>query len=71
MCYYVVEIQSNDTGAGIITAYSDLEEARAKYFDVLKYACKKGTIRKHGAILIDENGFPVEPSKVFDHSEQE
>lgn len=69
-CYYVIEMQSNDTGAGIITCFSNIEDARSKYFDVLRVACKKGSIRKHGAILLDENAFPVEPGKVFDFTEQ-
>lgn len=69
--FYVFEIQTNETGAAIVTCFNNIDDARSKYFDVLRVACKKGTVRKHGAVLMDENGFIVEPAKVFDHSEKE
>lgn len=66
MIYYTIELQSGDAGAGIIYAYTNVEDAREKYFDILKYAVKS-PVRKHGAVVIDENGFTVEPARVFEH----
>lgn len=66
MIYYTIELQSGAAGAGIVNAYTNVDDAREKYFEILKYAVKS-QVRKHGAILIDENGFIVEPARVFEH----
>ena len=65
--YYVIELQTNDEAAAIVTTFGDIKEARSKYFNILEYACKSN-VKKHGAVLLDENGFSIEPARVFDHT---
>ena len=65
--YYAIELQSDTTGAGIINTCTTVEDAQEKYFEILKYAVKS-TVRKHGAFVIDENGFVIEKPRVFDHT---
>jgi len=67
MIYYAIELQSGDVGAGIVNAYTNINDAREKYFEILK-AAVKSTVRKHGAVVIDENGFIAEPARIFDHT---
>ena len=69
MIYYTIELQSGASGAGIIHAYTNVDDAREKYYDILKYAVKS-QVRKHGAVVIDENGFIVEQPRVFEHEVQ-
>ena len=69
MIYYTIELQSGASGAGIVNAYTNVEDAREKYFEILKYAVKS-QVRKHGAVVIDENGFIVEQPRVFENEVQ-
>lgn len=65
MLYYVIELQSNKSGACIPVVYTDRNQAEAKYHDILKYAAVSD-VRKHGAILCNEDGFVIK-SEVYNH----
>lgn len=65
MIYYVIELQSGDTGACLPVAYTDRANAEQKYHEVLMYACKSN-IRKHGAMLINEDGFVIK-TEIYTH----
>ena len=65
MLFYVIEIQSNESGACIPVVFTERDQAESKYHDVLKYAAVS-SVRKHGAILCNEDGFIIK-SEVYNH----
>lgn len=66
MIYYVIELQSGDSGAGLITAYTNKADAEEAFHDKAKYAVKSG-IRKHGVIMVNEDGFVCKDPEVYEH----
>ena len=68
MIYYTIELQSGETGAGLITAFTSPADASEKYHQILQ-AAVKSSIPKHGAFVMDENGFFVEPVKIYEHEQ--
>ena len=68
MIYYVIELQTGETGACLPVAYADRADAEEKYHHVLQYAAKS-EIRKHGAMIITEDGFVVK-KEVYVHGEE-
>ena len=68
MIYYVIELQTGETGACIPFAYADRADAEEKYHQVLQYAAKSD-IRKHGAMIVTEDGFVVK-KEVYVHGEE-
>lgn len=59
--YIVIELQKNKDGhvANIVTEHETLAQAQSKYHAVLSAAAVSG-IPIHSAILVSEEGFPVE-----------
>ena len=68
MIYYAIELQSGAAGAGLITAYTNKADASEKYHQILQ-AAVKSSVPKHGAFVMDENGFIVEPVKIYEHEQ--
>ena len=56
MIFYVLELQTGDTAACLPIAYDNRPDAEAKYHEILQYAAKS-TIKKHGAMIVNEDGF--------------
>lgn len=69
MIYYVIELQTGDTGACLPVAYQDRADAEEKYHQVLQFAAKSD-VRKHGAMIVTEDGFVVK-KEVYVHGEEE
>lgn len=66
MIYYVLELQTGTTSGVVIPmAYADQPDAEEKFHQILQYAVKSD-VRKHGAVLMDENGFILK-SEVYSH----
>jgi len=68
MIYYTIELQSGATGAGLIEAFTSKADASEKYHQILQ-AAVKSSVPKHGAFVMDENGFVVEPVKIYEHEQ--
>lgn len=66
--FYVIEIQTNDqTGAVIPFSYTDRNDAEAKYHTLLA-AAATSSVRKHGAMIFNEDGFIIK-TEVYNHEE--
>lgn len=67
MHYIVIELQKNTEGvvSNIVTAHASLAEAESKYHAVLA-AAAVSTIPVHSAIIVSEEGFPIE-NKCYKH----
>ena len=70
MIYYAVELQSGATGAGLVNAYTDGADAIEKYHQILQ-AAVKSSIPKHGAFVMDENGFLLKPVEIYTHEQEQ
>ena len=66
MVYYVLELQTNETGGANIFVFTDRNQAEQKYHQVLTYA-SVSEVRKHGAVLMNEDGFILK-SETYNHS---
>ena len=70
MIFYVIEIQTGDgAGAVIPFSFTDRDQAEAKYHSLLA-VCAVSTVKKHGAMLFNEDGFILK-SEVYTHEEPE
>ena len=70
MIYYVLEIQTSaEAGAVIPFTFTDRNQAEAKYHSLLA-VCATSSVRKHGAMLFNEDGFILK-SEVYNHVEPE
>lgn len=68
--FYVIEIQTTDaSGAVIPFSFTDRSQAEAKYHSLLA-VCATSTVKKHGAMLFNEDGFILK-SEVYTHGEPE
>ena len=68
MIFYVIELQSNEeaaTSAIIPYAYADKTAAETHYHQVLM-AAAGSEIRKHGCMLVNEDGFILK-SEFYNH----
>ena len=63
--FYVIEIQTNDSGATNTFVFAKKEDAEAKYHEVLMYA-SKSSVRKHGAMIMTEDMFILK-SEIYNH----
>ena len=54
MIFYVVEFQSNASGAVLSYAFDNKDDAEVKYHEVCMYAVKS-PVRNHSVLLCDEN----------------
>lgn len=69
--YLVVEIQTWDTGAiqTPTNAFDKREAAESKYHDILSKAAV-GTLPKHAAVLMTNEGYVLE-SRCYEHESAE
>ncbi len=67
MIFYTIELQSSNTGAAIVNAYTSQADAEEKYYEILKFAVKSN-VRCHGAMVLDETGFQVKPPITYTHA---
>lgn len=65
--FYVIEIQTTNTGAVIPFVFNNLSEAEAKYHSLLSVAAVS-QVNKHGALLFNDDGFVLK-SEVYNHVE--
>ena len=65
--YYVIEIQTSNTGAVLPFVYTDRNEAEAKFHSLLAVAAVSA-VPKHGAMLFTDDGFVLK-SEVYNHEE--
>ena len=63
--YYVLELQTDVTGACIPWSFGSLREAESKFYAILS-AAALSTVRRHGAVLLTEEGFVLK-QEVFTH----
>ena len=69
MIYYVIELQTSDQGACIPMAYDNRPDAEEKYHQILTAACKSA-VPKHGAVLMNEDGFVIK-TEMYEHTAAE
>lgn len=63
--FFVLELQTDITGAIITWTYPTLAEAESKFYSILS-AAALSTVRKHGAIILNEDGIMLK-HEVFTH----
>ena len=68
MIFYVIEIQTDTTGAIIPFTFTDRDQAEAKYHSLLA-VCATSSVAKHGAMLFNEDGFILK-SEVYTHNKE-
>ena len=68
MIFYVIEFQSEATGAIVPLAFTDRSDAEAKYHQLLAVAAKSA-VRKHGVMLCNEDLFILK-SEIYVHEEE-
>ena len=64
--FYVIEMQTGNEGAGIVTAFADKADALEKFHEAAKYAVKS-EVPVHTVMCVNENGFPVVDTIVYEH----
>ena len=70
MVFYVIEIQTGvESGAVLPFTFTDRSQAESKYHSLLA-VCATSTVKKHGAMLFNEDGFILK-SEVYSHEEPE
>ena len=63
--FYVLEFQTNETGATNTFCFNDKNNAESKYHEILMYA-SKSNVRKHGAMILTEDMFIIK-SEIYNH----
>lgn len=63
--FYVIELQTGETGAAIPYAFDNLPDAEAKYHTLLAVAAKSD-VPKHGVLLVSDNGFVLK-NEMYEH----
>lgn len=67
--FYVIEIQTSNTGSVIPFVYTDRNDAEAKFHSLLAVAAVS-EVPKHGAMLFTDDGFVLK-SEVYNHQEEQ
>lgn len=67
--FYVLELQTNQTGSVLVFTYDNLPQAESKFYAILSSAAVS-SVRKHGAIILNEDGMMLK-HEVFNHTVQE
>ena len=65
LVFYLVEFQSNETGAAIVTVFSNQAKAEQAYHTILS-AAAVSNVRKHCAMLLNEDLFVIK-KEVYVH----
>ena len=66
--FYVLELQTDQTGAVLVFTYDNLTQAESKFYAILS-AAAVSSVRKHGAIILNEDGIMLK-HEVFNHTVQ-
>ena len=56
--YFVIETQSNDVSAALVTTFQDLSLAKQKYYQVMA-AAAVSNVPKHGCMILADNMFVI------------
>ena len=64
--FYVIELQTGNEGASIVTAFADKADALEKFYETAKYAVKS-KVAVHTVMCVNETGFPVVDTIVYEH----
>lgn len=67
--FIVLELQTNTTCSVLTWTYPTLAEAESKFYAILS-AAAISTVRKHGAIILNEDGVMLK-HEVFTHKVEE
>ena len=67
--FYVIEIQTAQTGSVIPFSFQDRDAAEAKYHSLLSVAAVSA-VPKHGAMLFNDDGFVLK-CEVYNHIQPE
>ena len=65
MIFYVIELQTAETGSVIPYAYDNRPDAEAQYHTLLAVA-SKSSVPKHGCIMVNADGFVLK-YEVYNH----
>ena len=63
--FFVLELQTDTSGAIITWTYNTLAEAESKFYAILS-AAALSNVRKHGAIILNDEGIMLK-HEVFTH----
>ena len=66
MIYYVIELQSGDSGAGIVTAFTDRTLAEVDFHTKAGFAAAS-SVKKHSVIMLNEDAFQIKDPEVYVH----
>ena len=69
MIFYVIELQTTETGAAIVSVFNDQATAEQAYHTVLA-AAAVSEVKKHGAMLVNEDLFVIK-KEIYSHIEPE
>ena len=67
MVFYVIEFQTESTGAALPLAFTNQADAEEKYHQLLAVAAKSA-VPKHGVMLCNEDLFVLK-SEIYTHEE--
>lgn len=56
--YFVIETQSSDVSAALVTTFQDLSLAKQKYYQVMA-AAAVSNVPKHGCMILADNMFVI------------
>lgn len=67
--YYVIELQTNETGAALVSTYTDRNEALSKFHSILAFAATSEVLY-HSCVVLDEMGRTI-TKESFMHPENQ
>lgn len=67
--FYVMELQTDITGSVLTWTFTNFAEAESKFYLILS-AAAISPVRKHGAIILNEDGIMLK-HEVFTHKVEE
>lgn len=67
--FVVIELQTNDTTANIVNAYSDRNVAEQRYHQILA-AAATSDVKLHSAVMLTSEGFFIK-SEHYEHPTEE
>lgn len=63
--FYVLELQTDVTGAVLVSVYDNLPQAESRFYAILS-AAAISQVRKHGAIIMNDDGVMLK-HEIFTH----
>lgn len=64
--FYVIELQTGEEGAAIVTAFANKADALEKFYETAKYAVKS-KVPVHTVMCVNAMGFSVMDPIVYEH----